>query len=72
LARNVHPVDEQFDGTLKPLRKRYQLRIDGQSVDPLTLTWFETHNPYTGEAWAEIPRADARTSIVRCARRIVH
>lgn len=40
--------------------KRYQLRIDGQSVDPLGETWFETQNPYTGEAWAEIPRGDAR------------
>ncbi|ROZ78050.1 aldehyde dehydrogenase [Ramlibacter sp. WS9] len=40
--------------------KRYQLRIDGQSVDPEGGTWFETQNPYTGQAWAEIPRADAR------------
>jgi len=40
--------------------KRYQLRIGGQSVDPIGSTWFETQNPYTGETWAEIPRADAR------------
>ena len=40
--------------------KRYQLRIGGQSVDPLGAAWFETQNPYTGEAWAEIPRCDAR------------
>jgi aldehyde dehydrogenase (NAD+) len=40
--------------------KRYQLRIDGQAVDPQGSTWFETSNPYTGEAWAEIPRCDAR------------
>jgi (Z)-2-((N-methylformamido)methylene)-5-hydroxybutyrolactone dehydrogenase len=39
--------------------QRYQLRIDGQSVDPAGAAWFETQNPYTGQAWAEIPRADA-------------
>ena len=40
--------------------KRYQLRIDGQSVDPTGGAWFPTENPYTGQAWAEIPRSDAR------------
>jgi acyl-CoA reductase-like NAD-dependent aldehyde dehydrogenase len=39
--------------------KRYQLRIGGRSVDPHGGTWFETQNPYTGQAWAEIPRGDA-------------
>src|SRR6478752_9176841 len=40
--------------------KRYQLRIGGQSVDPEGAVWFDTQNPYTGQTWAEIPRADAR------------
>jgi aldehyde dehydrogenase (NAD+) len=40
--------------------KRYRLRIAGRSVDPQTATWFETQNPFTGEAWAEIPRCDGR------------
>jgi aldehyde dehydrogenase (NAD+) len=40
--------------------KRYQLRIGGKSVAPLSSAWFETQNPYTGETWAEIPRADPR------------
>ncbi|MCM5569857.1 aldehyde dehydrogenase [Burkholderiaceae bacterium FT117] len=40
--------------------KRYQLRIAGQSVDPIGGEWFPTQNPFTGEAWAEIPRCDAR------------
>jgi acyl-CoA reductase-like NAD-dependent aldehyde dehydrogenase len=40
--------------------KRYQLRIGGRAVDPLTSQWFETQNPYTGQTWAQIPRADAR------------
>jgi aldehyde dehydrogenase (NAD+) len=39
--------------------KRYQLRIGGQSVDPVAGEWFETQNPYTGQAWAEIPKGDA-------------
>ena len=34
--------------------KRYQLRIDGQSADPAGANWFETQNPYTGQAWAEM------------------
>ena len=40
--------------------KRYRLRIAGQACDPLGGVWFETQNPYTGEAWAEIPRSDGR------------
>jgi (Z)-2-((N-methylformamido)methylene)-5-hydroxybutyrolactone dehydrogenase len=40
--------------------KRYQLRIDGQSLPPAGDAWFETQNPFTGESWAEIPRGDAR------------
>ncbi len=40
--------------------KRYQLRIGGQSLPPAGDAWFETQNPYTGEAWAESPRCDAR------------
>ena len=38
---------------------KYQLFIDGQWRDPVAGRWFETANPYTGEVWAEIPRADA-------------
>ena len=36
--------------------KRYQLHVDGKAREPATGTWFETQNPFTGEAWAEIPR----------------
>lgn len=50
--------------------KRYQLYIDGRSVDPVGAVWFETQNPYTGEAWAEIPRADSND--VDCAVRAAH
>ena len=39
--------------------KRYRLYIDGQEHDPVAGNWFETQNPYTGEAWAEIPKGDA-------------
>jgi (Z)-2-((N-methylformamido)methylene)-5-hydroxybutyrolactone dehydrogenase len=38
---------------------RYQLFIDNQWVDPNGGRWFATEDPYSGEAWAEIPRADA-------------
>ncbi|OWT77169.1 MULTISPECIES: aldehyde dehydrogenase [unclassified Achromobacter] len=39
--------------------KRYQLFINNEWVDPKSNTWFETHDPFSGEAWAEIPRANA-------------
>jgi len=37
--------------------QRYQLFIDNQWRDASTGRWFESANPYTGQAWAEIPRA---------------
>ena len=40
--------------------KRYALRINGQPVAPQGGDWFPSQNPYTGSAWAEIPRGDAR------------
>ncbi|MCM2251153.1 MAG: aldehyde dehydrogenase family protein [Ramlibacter sp.] len=40
--------------------KRYPRHINGADVDPQGGTWFASQNPFTGEAWAEIPRCDAR------------
>lgn len=40
--------------------KRYSLRIAGEAVTPNGGTWFATQNPYTGEAWAQIPRGNAQ------------
>lgn len=40
--------------------KKYQHFINGEFVDPLGGEWFETHNPYTGKVWAEIPKGDAQ------------
>jgi aldehyde dehydrogenase (NAD+) len=40
--------------------QRYQLRVAGQARDPAAGAWFETQNPYTGQAWAEIPRGNAQ------------
>jgi acyl-CoA reductase-like NAD-dependent aldehyde dehydrogenase len=39
--------------------QRYQLRIAGARRDPAGRAWFDTQNPYTGQAWAEIPRGNA-------------
>lgn len=40
--------------------KQYALKINGQSVPPASQQWFDTQNPYTGETWAQVPRADTR------------
>lgn len=37
--------------------KRYQLHINGAWSEPDSGKWFETRNPYSGEAWGEIPHA---------------
>jgi aldehyde dehydrogenase (NAD+) len=39
--------------------QRYQLFIDGEWRDPASGRWFPSSNPYTGDAWAEIPRGNA-------------
>lgn len=37
--------------------RKFQLLIDGQWCDPASGEWFETIEPYSGNAWALIPRA---------------
>ena len=37
----------------------YQHYINGQFVNPSAGVWFESDNPYSGEAWASIARGDA-------------
>ncbi|QCO56538.1 aldehyde dehydrogenase [Pseudorhodobacter turbinis] len=39
--------------------KRYGLYINGSWSDPDTGIWFDTQNPYTGEAWAKIAQGNA-------------
>lgn len=39
--------------------KRYQLFINGTWTNPICNSWFDTVNPFTGKAWAEIPRSSA-------------
>jgi aldehyde dehydrogenase (NAD+) len=39
--------------------ERYQHFIDGAFVDPAKGEWFETVDPYRGEAWAEVARGTA-------------
>jgi aldehyde dehydrogenase (NAD+) len=36
--------------------KQYQMFIDGTFVNANDGRWFETQNPYTGKAWAEVAR----------------
>ncbi len=37
----------------------YQNFIDGKYVDPVGGKWFDSHDPYKGEVWAQIPRSGA-------------
>jgi len=38
---------------------RYQLYIDGARIDPASGEWFESDDPFTGQAWALIPKGNA-------------
>jgi (Z)-2-((N-methylformamido)methylene)-5-hydroxybutyrolactone dehydrogenase len=39
--------------------QQYQLFINNQWVPPSSGKYFETTNPFSGEAWAQVPRANA-------------
>jgi aldehyde dehydrogenase (NAD+) len=54
--------------------KEYQLWIDGKPENPTSGQWIETINPYTGEAWARIPRGTAEDAAraVEAARRAMY
>ena len=41
------------------MARRYRLFIDGEWQDPASGAWFDTLDPFTGEVWAEVPRAGA-------------
>jgi len=51
--------------------KRYSHYIDAYDIAPQSGVWFETHNPYTGEAWAEIASGTATDvdAVVQSAHR---
>ena len=40
------------------MTQRYKLFINNEWVDPLSGLWFDSLDPFSGEAWAEIPRAN--------------
>lgn len=40
--------------------KTYGHFTNGSYVDPIGEQWIDSHNPYTGEAWARIPKGCAR------------
>jgi (Z)-2-((N-methylformamido)methylene)-5-hydroxybutyrolactone dehydrogenase len=46
---------------------KYQLHIDGAWCDPASDQWFDSVNPYTGQVWARIPRAN-RDDVDRAVR----
>jgi aldehyde dehydrogenase (NAD+) len=39
--------------------QRFQLYVGGKNIDPVSGTWFDTFNPFTGEPWAKIPECRA-------------
>ncbi|MEM9060370.1 MAG: aldehyde dehydrogenase [Pseudomonadota bacterium] len=39
--------------------KTYQHYINGAYVDPAQGQWFDSHDPYRGEVWAQVPRGTA-------------
>src|SRR5512140_558781 len=39
--------------------ERYQLYINGESVDPASGRWFDSDNPFTSQVWAQIPEGNA-------------
>jgi acyl-CoA reductase-like NAD-dependent aldehyde dehydrogenase len=39
--------------------KRYQLFINNEWINPASGAWFESTEPYSGKAWAEVPRGGA-------------
>jgi aldehyde dehydrogenase (NAD+) len=39
--------------------QKHQMLIGGQWSDPAGGQWFPSENPFTGQAWAEIPRGNA-------------
>lgn len=40
------------------MTKRYKLFFDNEWKNPASETWFDTLDPFSGDAWAEIPRAN--------------
>ena len=38
---------------------RYQLFINNEWVDPHSNEWFDSLDPFSGEPWAQVPKADA-------------
>jgi aldehyde dehydrogenase (NAD+) len=51
--------------------QRYQLHIEGRSVDAASGQWFDSYNPYTGEPWAQVAEGNAEDvdRAVRAAHR---
>ena len=42
------------------MSNRYQLFINNEWIDPSGGEWFDSLDPFSGQAWAQIPRANAK------------
>jgi len=40
--------------------RKHQMYVGGEWIAPSSGEWFESYNPFTGEAWALIPRGNAQ------------
>lgn len=57
-TRTISPHDE-MRGTPPHQLQSFKMFIDGEWCESASGRWLETKNPYTGKAWAVIPRGNA-------------
>jgi aldehyde dehydrogenase (NAD+) len=58
-AHVVDSVTGRAEGAGGAVLRRYRNFVGGRWVDPIAADWFESLNPATGAAWAQIPRGNA-------------
>ena len=42
------------------MKRRYQMWIDGEATDSVSNEFFESVNPFTAQAWADVPKGNAK------------
>lgn len=53
------PLQDEARGTVPHELQAFKMYIDGEWCESGSGRWLETNNPYTGKAWAVIPRGNA-------------